>query len=72
MDALSFIDIVLDGGDLVRVEIPVEHFDAFMDDLDNARRRNDWLSAALYDGVKFNYLGHNIDRVNGSKIVALF
>lgn len=66
----QYIDLVLDGGELVRIECPEKHYDEFMDALDNARKRNDWLSSMMFDGLKFNYIGHRIERINCAKIVA--
>jgi hypothetical protein len=65
---MNFIDLVMDNGELVRVEIPDKHFDDVMDDIENTMKRRDWWSSS-YDGVKATYLGNILNCVNMGRVV---
>lgn len=67
----TWIDLVLDSGELVRVELPnkVEH--DVREDMDNALRRRDWWAVHCYEGVSAKFMGMNLDRVNMARVVAM-
>lgn len=70
MSASEYIDLVLDNGEIVRIECPVKHFDACMDAIGNSMKRRDWWSPSMFDGCRATYLGLYIDRVNMARVVA--
>ena len=68
---MEFTDLMMDNGELVRIEYPDEHQDAFFDSIDNAMKRRDWWSPAQFDGCKVEYLGICLDRVNMNKVIGM-
>lgn len=65
----EYIDLVLDNGELVRIECPKKHYDECMEAIDNCRKRRDWWSPLMFDGCTATYMGLGLDRVNTDKIV---
>lgn len=66
-----WIDLVLEGGELVRIECPDKFSDECHDSLTNAMKRGDWWSPERYDGCKAEYMGMLLNRVNMSKVVGM-
>jgi hypothetical protein len=66
-----FIDLVLDNGELVRIECPSRHEDALHEALDYTRKRRDWWSPAMFDGCHVEYMGHAMRRINMSRVVGM-
>jgi hypothetical protein len=67
--SLDCIDLMMDNGELVRIETPTNHFDAVYESLDNCRKRGDMWSCAQYDGVHATYMGLHIERVNMARVM---
>lgn len=67
---MQFEDLVLDNGQLVRLEIPTKHYDETLDDIDNARARGDWWSP-IYEGVTATYLGHRVGRLDMKRVMGM-
>jgi hypothetical protein len=65
------VELVLVGGELVRVSCPAKYSDEFLQALDVARKRGDWLPAGIYEGLRFEYLGLSLDRINTLLIVGV-
>jgi hypothetical protein len=66
-----FIDLVLDNGDLVRIEAPSNVEDELHDELNNAMRRRDWWATRMFDGCRAKFMGMNLDRVNMGRVVGI-
>ena len=66
-----FVDLVLDSGDLVRVECPMEHHDELHDSITNAMRRGDWWSPSQFDGCSAQFMGMAMDLVNMGRVVGM-
>lgn len=64
-----FVDLVLDTGDLVRIECPPKFEDQLHDSLEHAMKRRDWWAPAQFDGCKAEFLGLGLERVNMSRVV---
>lgn len=71
MSTTVYADLVLEGGELVRIEYARQHEDEMLESLEHAMKRGDWWAPSLFDGCKANYLGHHIERVNMRKVVAM-
>ena len=64
-----FVDLVMDDGNLVRIECPGKFEDEFHDSIDNALKCRDQWSPGRFDGCKAEYLGHRLDRVNMTRVI---
>lgn len=67
----TWIDLVLDNGELVRIELPQKLEDEVREDIDTALRRRDWWSISTIDGCSATFMGLRIDRVNMARVVAM-
>lgn len=67
----EFVDLVTDGGELIRIECPDEHVDALYDSLEHSMKRGDWWSPSLFDGCKAEYLGLLMTRISMKKITGI-
>ena len=65
-----FFDLVLDTGELVRIECPAALQDECWESLEHAMKRRDWWSPGQFDGCTAEFLGLSIDRVNMTRVVA--
>jgi hypothetical protein len=65
------MDLVLDNGELVRIECPTKAEDDVRDAIENAMKRRDWWSPAMADGCSATYLGQPMDRVNMGRVVGM-
>lgn len=68
---MTFADLVLDNGKLVRVECPAQHEDEFFDSLDECRARGEWWSPGRFEGCSAEFLGHRLDRVDMQRVVGI-
>lgn len=66
---MTFLDLVLDNGNLVRIECKTRDEDEVRDTLENALRTGGWWSPARWDGCKAEYLGNRLDRVNMARVI---
>lgn len=66
-----YVDLVMDNGELVRIECPDEHSDDLYETLENAMKRGDWWSPSMFDGCSATYLGHSMDRVAMPRVVGM-
>lgn len=69
--ATTYIDLVLDSGDLVRIECQSKHEDELHDALSNAQKRRDNWSPAMFDGCRAEFLGIALNRVNMARVVGM-
>jgi hypothetical protein len=65
----AYIDLVTVGGEIIRIEIPIEHEDAARDEIEATMKRRDWFGLRQWDGAKATYMGHSLDRVNMGMVV---
>lgn len=68
---MIYIDLLLDNGELVRIEVPKNHEDESRDSIENQMKIGGWWSVSCWQGVSATYLGHHIDRVNMRRVVAM-
>jgi len=67
----GYIDLVLDNGELVRIEYPDKHEDELLCSVENAMKRRDWWSPDRFDGCQATCLGMLMRRVNMGKVVGM-
>lgn len=64
-----YVDLVLDNGELVRIECPGKYYDELHDSICNSMKRSDWWAPCQFDGCKAEYLGMSLDRVNMKRVI---
>lgn len=65
------IDLVLDNGELVRIECPDKHEDEIYDAIENAMKRREWWNRGMFDGCSMTMMGLTMDRVNMARVVGM-
>jgi hypothetical protein len=68
---IEYVDLVLDNGELIRIECPDKFVDDLHESLSNCLKRNDWWSPIRFDGCRAEYMGMCLDRVNMAKVVGM-
>lgn len=66
-----YTDLLMDNGELVRIECPEKYHDSFYETLENAMKRRDWWSPGQFDGCRAEYMGISIGRVNMGRIIGI-
>jgi len=69
--ATTFVDLVMDNGELVRIECPEKYINDLYETLENAMKRGDWWSSSRFDGCKAEYMGLALDRVAMRRVMAM-
>jgi hypothetical protein len=64
-----YVDLLIDNGELVRIECHDKHEDELHDTIKYAMKRKDWWSPKRFDGCRAEYLGVLLDRVNMGRVV---
>lgn len=67
----TWIDLLLDNGEIVRVELPAKLETELREDMDNALRRRDWWSIQAADGCSATIMGISVSGVNMGRVVAM-
>ena len=65
------VDLVLDSGELVRIEYRSEHNDELFDSLGFAMKCKDWWSPNQFEGCNAEFLGMRMDRVSMARVVGM-
>ena len=68
---MSFEDLLLDNGEIVRLEINDKYYDEFMEMVNNSMKTGDWLYMNRFDGCKAEYRGTGLKRVAMWKVVGM-
>lgn len=66
-----FIDLLMDNGELVRIECPADREDELHDSLEQCMKRRDWWSPHRFDGCSAEYLGIGLSRVNMARVIGV-
>jgi hypothetical protein len=66
----SFTDLLLDNGDIVRLEVPQKFDDEFAAAIENSMKRRDWFSTNQLDGCQATINGIYVERINMARVVA--
>jgi len=67
--AIEYIDLMLDNGELIRIEYKDKYIDEMFEYMENCIKRKDTWSASRFEGTKATYMGVDIERVNTAKVV---
>lgn len=65
-----FFDLLMENGELVRVEVPSKFEDECLESIEHAIKTRGWFSPGRWDGCAAEYLGMKLVRVNMGKVVA--
>jgi hypothetical protein len=68
---MIYIDLLLDNGELVRIEVPKNREGECRDSIENQMKIGGWWSVSCWQGASATYLGHRIDHVNMRRVVAM-
>lgn len=66
---MVFADLLLDTGELIRIECPDKFEDELWGSLENTMKRKDWWSPGQWDGCSATFLGQRLDRVNMGRVI---
>ncbi len=66
-----YLDLMLDNGELVRIECPGKFEDELLDTIEQSMKRRDWWSPNRFDGCSAEYMGLMLDRVNMGRVVGV-
>ncbi|MDY6979181.1 MAG: hypothetical protein SV201_04830 [Pseudomonadota bacterium] len=69
--AIEYVDLVMDNGELVRIECPDQDVDDMHESLEHSMKRRDWWSPNQFDGCQATYLGLLLGRVNMARVVGI-
>ncbi|MEW8049299.1 MAG: hypothetical protein AB2792_01920 [Candidatus Thiodiazotropha sp.] len=64
-----YVDLMMDTGELVRIECPQKFEDELHQSLENCMKRRDWWSPYQFDGCRAQYLGIVLDLVNMARVI---
>jgi len=67
----EYVDLVMENGELARICCQSQHYDEFMDSIENTMKRKDWWSPSQFDGCTAEYMGMRLGRVNMGKVVGM-
>jgi hypothetical protein len=67
--ATIFIDLMMDNGELVRIECPAKYEDELSESIEQCMKRRDWWSPKRFDGCRAEYMGMSLDRVNMARVI---
>ena len=68
---MKYLDLVLENGELVRIECPDKFEDELHDTIENSMKRRDWWSPSQFDGCSATYIGLILDRVNMGRVIGI-
>lgn len=66
-----YVDLMMDSGDLVRIECPSRLEDDLHSSLEHAMKRRDWWNPGMFDKCTAEYLGVRLGRVNMARVVGM-
>lgn len=66
-----YVDLMLDNGELVRIECPSKFENELHDAIQNAMKRRDCFSPHMFDGCSAEYMGVSLDRINTARVVGV-
>jgi hypothetical protein len=66
---IFYEDLIMENGELVRIECPTEYEDDFYESIENSMKRKDWWSPEQFDGCNAVYMGLNLTRINMGKVI---
>jgi len=68
---MNNVDLVLENGQIVQLEIPDQYFDDAMQAITQTAARKDFFSVLRFDGISCEYMGHSLERINMALVVGI-
>lgn len=68
---LTWVDLILLNGGVVRIECPQKWEDELHTSIDNCRARRDWWSPNQFEGCTATYTGHLLSRVDMQQVMGV-
>ena len=68
---MVYVDLMMDNGELTRIECPDKHEDELYGSLENSMKRRDWWSPGQFDKCTAEYMGIRLGRVNTARVVGM-
>ena len=69
--ATEYADLLMDTGEITRIECPGKFSDELHEALSNAMKRKDWWSPDMFDGCRAEYMGVNLTRVAMPRVIGI-
>lgn len=66
-----YTDLILENGELVRIECPNKFIDEFFETIEHSIKLKCWWSPHQWDGCTATYMGNDLERVNMGKVVGI-
>lgn len=66
---VALVDLVLDNGEIVRIECPGAFEDELHQTIEDRMKRRDWWSPGQWDGCTATFIGLNLSAVNMARVV---
>lgn len=66
---MIYLDLLMDNGELVRIECPDKYTDDFFESIENAIKRGDRWSTNQFDGCRAYYMGVLIERISMKRVM---
>lgn len=66
---MIYLDLMLDTGEIVRIECPRRYEVDLHESIENALKRRDWWSPAQFDGCSATLMGVPLQRVWMGRVV---
>lgn len=67
----AYVDLVMDNGELVRIECPSEYEDELHEALQNTMKRGEYWSPCMFDGCRAEYMGLSMGRISMKRVVGM-
>ena len=69
--AIEYVDLLMDNGEITRIECPTKFYDDLYEAIDNAMKRKDWWSPDMFDGCRAEYMGVGITRIAVPRVIGI-
>lgn len=68
---MHYVDLVLDSGELIRIECPAKFQDELYESLEQTMKRRDWWAPCRFDGCVAQFMGLYLDRINMGRVIGM-
>ena len=69
--ATEYVDLLMDNGEITRIECPDKFLDDLYESIDNAMKLKGWWSPQMFDGCQAAYMGIQLSRFAMSRVVGV-
>lgn len=65
------LDLILDNGDIVRMECSNRHEDEIYETIEATMRQRTWLPFTRWESCTATFQGHSLERLNMGRVVGM-